>query len=745
LSRMLAGTGLTFRFIRANVVTLEPIPQTAGGDGAIQLGPVRVEGEGGGTAGAGIAPSVTSDPNATENTGSFTTRIMSSATRLPLTIRETPQAVTVLTNARIEQDNLIDLVDAVKAVPGLYIGSGELRPTFYSRGYEIEKILQDGIPRFNDWYIADTLGNLAMQDRVEVVRGATGLMQGSGNPSGAISMIRKRPTRDVRIKGMVGLGSWEDYRAMADVGGPLTADGGIRARVVGYFQDAEGFRDIEYKKNQMFYATVDFDIGPATTLNLGYSYIYSNRNTGLWGGLPVTAQFTHLDTPRSTNTATDWEFSKNAAHNIYASLVHDFGHGWSLNVNGTYVHSKTDHLATFVVPTPDVGGYGHVWWAGYKSRKQKAIDINISGKPEIFGIEHDIVFGGTYNDVTGDTTEYWDSWDNPLTAGVDLATWNHSAPRPDTSNPAFRFLYEDIEKDRSLYASGRFNFSDAVHLILGGRLDWMDRTFAMWGNSFKARAVLTKYAGLTWDFVENHSVYASYTDIFQPQDAYDVDQNLLPPKTGGNYEVGVKGAYFDGALNASAVVFLTDEKDLAIYMADQSACPTYPARGCFSAAGLVRTKGIDIELQGALTPDWQIGAGITWSTTRFRKDLNPDNIGKRFGTNSPTTLIKLSTQYTLPGTLNRLQIGGRLHWQSKMYGEATNIDGLVVRNQQDARVVMDLSATYKVTENIKIQLDLNNIFDKKYYTSIADYDYFWGAYESFGAPRNFLVTVRADF
>ena len=170
----------------------------------------------------------------TEDTRSFTTRTMSSATHLPLTMRETPQSVTVLTSARIAADNLVDLADIAKATPGLVLDSSQIRPVLKSRGYDIESVTQDGIATQYDWFNGDSLGNLAMQDRVEVVRGATGLMQGAGNPSAAVNMIRKRPTSSWQFKGSASIGSWNDYRLMTDVSGPLTNDGRVRGRVVGY-------------------------------------------------------------------------------------------------------------------------------------------------------------------------------------------------------------------------------------------------------------------------------------------------------------------------------------------------------------------------------------------------------------------------------------------------------------------------------------------------------------------------------
>jgi len=733
LSSLLTGTGLQAVPDAQGRYLLKPAPP-ADKRGETMLAPV-------------VATADVEYSGTTEGSGSFTTRSMSSATHLPLTMRETPQSVTVLSSARIEADNLVDLVDIAKATPGLTLNSNEVRPQLYSRGYAVESVTQDGIATRYEWGSGDSLGNLAMQDRVEVVRGATGLMQGGGNPSAAINMIRKRPTSNWQFKGSVSAGSWDDYRLMADVSGPLSEDGRVRARIVGFGQDAGDFYDRGFNDKTLGYVTVDVDLTERTTLNLGYSHLYSNKNLS-WGGLPTSYGYQHLKLSRSTFAGADWEYNKNQIDTVYASLEHDFGEGWKLDFNSTYVDGRYDLLATYLVPTPGAGGYGHVWWAGQSSREQKAADFKVSGPVSWFGRTHDLVFGATLNHQNGRRTSWGADWDNPISSGIDLTNWNHVVPRPDISSTSASRLSDRFKQD-SLYSAAKFNITDTLDLLLGARLDWYDRE-SVWDSgsraSYSANAHLTKYAGLTWKFAGLHSAYVSYSDVFQPQNQQNLSGSFLPPKSGKNYEVGVKGEYLDGALNGSIALFRIDENNRAAWLGMPGSLPgcTVPT-GCYAASGLARTEGADLELQGAITRDWQIGAGLTWSETRYRKDANPDNIDKRLDTGIPTTLFKLSTQYTLPGALNRLTLGGRVNWQSKVYRDAENADGEMVRIQQDARAIVDLSASYRLTKNLNLKLDINNVFDKVYYSSIANDDWIWGATEAYGRPRSVLLTLNASY
>lgn len=683
----------------------------------------------------------------TEGSGSYTTGRMRSATKLPLSIRETPQSVTVITRERLETENIVDLIDVVDTTPGLVVSYSGVRPSFQARGFEIDRITQDGIQTIHDNYIPSSLGNMAMQDRVEVVRGATGLMQGAGNPSAAVNLIRKRPTPQFQGEVSSGAGSWDDYRLAADVSGPLTTDGRIRARAVASFQEANNFRDIEEDDNALGYVTIDVDLTDRTVLNVGYSHLDIHTNF-VWGGIPLAYDGGKLDVPRSTFVGTDWEYLDNKVNTVYASLDHDFGDGWGLKLNAAYVDALTDTLATAVAPTQPVGGYGHVWWAVEKNLEQKAIDVHVSGPVDLFGRTHELVLGGAMNREESQVKEWFDVWYPTSSSGVDFRTWNHSAPRPDISDDSpYRYDYEVQSKQDSLYATGRFSLAEPLKLILGGRLDWYDRTALWGGDSYGVDAHLTKYAGITYDFAHNHTAYLSYTDVFQPQSQRGTDDDFLDPIVGENYEIGLKGEYFGGALNAGIALFRLDQTNRARQLDDQSACPSFPSAYCYEAAGLVRSEGVDAELQGALTPDWQVAAGLTWSHVEYRTDADPANIGKRFNTLIPTTQFKLSTQYRLPGALNRWKLGGRYTWQSKIYADATDANDAPVRNQQDAYGLLDLFVSYTPTDRLTLQLSVNNVFDRTYYRNLAGEwgSFFYSASGIYGEPRNALLTAKYRF
>jgi outer membrane receptor for ferric coprogen and ferric-rhodotorulic acid len=309
---------------------------------------------------------------------------------------------------------------------------------------------------------------------------------------------------------------------------------------------------------------------------------------------------------------------------------------------------------------------------------------------------------------------------------------------------------------QSLYATTRLNLADRLKLILGGRLDWFDyndtvNTYPSFTantpsvsahNRYRINNQLTKYAGIVYDLNDQHSVYASYTDIFKPQNYMDASNNLLDPVIGQNYEIGIKGEYFDGALNASAALFRMDQKNRAFRSTDQTQCAGYPAVACYSAAGEVRSQGVEFELQGAITPNWQVSLGYTVAIARYRKDANPDNVGELFDTDTPRHLFKLSTMYRLSGALQGWRIGGSVYRQGSIYNQGTT-SGVPFRITQNAYTLADLVVGWQATPKLDVQLNINNIFDKKYYNALSGNVSFPS--NVYGEPRNVTLSARYQF
>ncbi|PWF22079.1 TonB-dependent siderophore receptor [Corticimicrobacter populi] len=670
----------------------------------------------------------------TEGSRSYTTGSTRSATKLDLSIRETPQSISVVTRQQMDDQNMRSLTDAVVATPGISLyGSGPRRLGFYARGFSIENVMTDGVPTaysisLGAGLVADP--DLSMYDHVEVVRGATGLMQGAGNPSASINLVRKRPTAERQVRLAIDAGSWDNYRAETDLSGRLNESGSVRGRAVAAYRNSGDFRDYVKHEYSTLYAIGEADLSSDTTLSAGFSW-QNNRNDDSWGGLAAAdSTGRDLGLSRSTYLGNDWEYWNQKTSGVFADLEHRLDNGWALRMAATATQSTLDYLGTYLYRNETTGGINQSRSGGYVYKvRQHSYDAYASGPFELLGRSHELVAGLSSRRARTNTEG---GSGGTVAENIDVENWDwRSIPRPET---AITYTADNKREQNSLYLTTRLSLSEPLTMILGGRLDWYDYDDVQKGTGYKVTRNLTKYAGLVYDLDARHSVYASYTDIFQPQGNYDVDGNLLDPVIGKNYEIGVKGEYFGGRLNASAALYRIEQERLAMLLADQAACPTYPTSSCYAASGLVRSQGIDLEVQGALISSLELSAGYTWSDREYRKDANPSRIGQRYATYLPEHQFKLGVLYHLN---DRWRVGGSMAWQSRIYEKEGDYDFV-----QKAYMVMNLMAGWRAAKSLEVQVNVNNLFDKTYYTGIQGSSY---PNQVYGAPRNVMLTARYGF
>ncbi|WP_092305690.1 TonB-dependent siderophore receptor [Pseudomonas sp. NFIX28] len=726
IAELLKGTGVAYSLQDSSVTILSP-----GAAGALELGATTISGKGLGST--------------TENTGSYTTGPMQTATKLALSNRETPQSVTVITRKRMDDQNMKSLEDVLKNTPGISMTKdGPQRTTYYARGFAVENLMTDGLSNDLSHYLSRDMNSspdMAIFDRVEVVRGATGMMQGSGNPSAAINMVRKRPTATPQVNITASAGSWDNYRTEFDASNALNESGTLRGRVVTAYQTKDSFQDYTSSERSVFYGITEADLNEDTTFTFGVSNQNANNNSA-WGGLPTAKDGSDLNLSRSTYLGNDWEYWDQDNTTAFSRLEYRFAENWKLLVAASKSWSDLDMFGTM----PQRMGANYDQFGQYNGKykyedQQNSYDAYVTGPFSLFGRTHELVVGASQRELTFKGKGNYSS----INTNTDLGSPGNN-PKPDLSNTPWRQNRESEQK--GTYLTTRLNMTDSLKVILGGRLDWYDYDVETSWNGVKYSSSLpnkvtrhlTRYAGVIYDLDQHHSVYASYTDIFRPQTELDSQNNALEPIEGKNYEIGIKGEYFDGALNASAAIFRIDQENRAKQL-DMNQCSAGTS-SCYEAAGEVRSQGIELEINGALAPGWELGAGYTFAEVKYIKDANEANEGRLFDTDIPRHMFKAFTTYQLPGDLNRWTVGGGIYRQNTIYNQGSNFyaPSTNYRIEQEAYTLVDLMTSYKATENVDIRLNINNVFDKKYYQSIGTNTLY--GINQYGDPRNAMVTVR---
>ncbi|ERI53822.1 TonB-denpendent receptor [Pseudomonas sp. EGD-AK9] len=647
---------------------------------------------------------------------SYKSQPSSAATKLDLTPRQTPQSISTITRAQLDDFHLDSVNDALKMATGIQVQEVETDRTYYTaRGFDITNFQYDGIG------IPFVYGNVegdidtAVFERVEVIRGANGLMSGTGNPSATINFVRKRPTATPQARIDLTGGSWDKRRIDADVSGALTDAGNIRGRAVYAHENKNSYLDMYSREKNVFHGVLEADLGDKTLFTIGHTLQKSDANSPMWGALPLNySDGSKTDYSRSTSTSADWAYWDVQENRTFAELAHDLGNGWQAKAVLTHVKKEGDGSLFYVYGTPDrTTGLGLFSYPSeYKDKNTQLIaDLQLSGAFALAGREHDAVLGASWSRSELEDISWYDS--STGTALPPLEEWDGNYPQP--RNDAGTAGSDFTDRMKSAYGAARWSLTDDLSLITGTRVVDLKSDGTNYGlaKSSKNSGKVVPYAGLVYDLTEQYSVYASYTEIFDPQTKTDITGSRLAPVEGVNYEAGIKGELFDDRVNVSLAVFRTEQDNVAEVAGMVGSTTIY------RAVEGITSEGYELEVSGELLPGLQAMAGYTFVDITDAED-------KHAVTYSPKHMFKASTTYRIPG-LEQLKVGASLNWQDKVY------NGIA---EQDAYAVVNLMASYDIDPNWSVSANLNNVTDEKYLTSL----YWSQAY--YAAPRNASMSVR---
>ncbi|WP_246856682.1 TonB-dependent siderophore receptor [Acetobacter vaccinii] len=706
--------------------------------------------------------------------GSYTAPETSASTGLPLSLRETPQTVTVMTRQVMDDQQINTLDDVLNTTPGVtsYANDNAGRTTYRARGFDITNYKIDGmqIDASTSFGGVGSSMNMDLYDNVQIVRGANGLLGGTGDPSATIYLQRKAPQREFSANGLLRLGNWNEHRVMADLNTPLNHSGTIRSRYVFSWDDTDTFRVREHVNRIGALANFTADISSRDTLNFGFQYERTRNDGASWGtNVPIWyADGTKTNLPRSTNPAADWSQATRDQYTAFINYDHDFSAGWHLKAGYMRTQgSSYNNLGVAKINNASRGTYGGFWnqdgtgaylnalHAEYEDARDNA-DVHISGPIHAFGRKHQLVFG--FNGYNDELTQYSFSkaLGNCSIAGVtpysgcqyratglpiaNWQTWDGSYPNFATHRTHAREV--DVTRNYGAYASGRFVLAKGLSLILGGRMSSYQAYTGTYNTANKysgststgqQNAVLTPYAGMVYDFTKTMSIYGSYTNVYTPQsNLRDANNKPLDPVMGKSYETGLKGAFFKQRLNTSLAFYLNRQNNVA-----QATGATNSTTGeaIYESVNGVKTEGIDFDASGELLPGWNVFFGYSYLYEKglsYRQD--------------PHHLVRLTTSYTFPGKLHHLTIGGGVSSQSSTEW-STNPGRPLGNGKYDSSnlrvkgyTLINIMARYRVANWLDIAGNITNLTDRTYVRQEGFYDGM-----IYGEPRTFSFTLRGHY
>ncbi|WP_419227115.1 TonB-dependent siderophore receptor [Alteromonas sp. OM2203] len=637
-------------------------------------------------------------------------RVSRGATGLTMEISETPQSISILSEDLMQSFGAFNINDALKLAPGINVEEWETNRTNYTaRGFEIKNTQIDGVGLPNDWGIVTGAVEAYGYEEIEVIRGANGLLTGVGNASGTINYVRKRPTNEEGGEIGASIGSYNFKRVQGDYSMLLTEDGSWAARVVASVEDKESHIDGLENDRSFVYGVIDGQLTDNATVTFGLSYQDANTDGNTWGGLVFNyTDGTQAEWDISDTTSQEWTKWDTETTNAFVELDYVFDNDWQLLLSYNYRDFEDQSKLFYAYGAIDKDtGLGLVGWPGrYDSeRDSHLVEGRVFGDFSLFGRNHEVNFGVSH--ATSDDVSFVHAFD--------YATTPAYGP-----TPAFPYAldaiaepewlaaseYSNIEQTLTRYfGSARFSITDEMHIIAGFNAIDFERTGQNAGAVIdNSESEASPYVGATYAVTEDINAYVSYSDVYQPQEQYDINGQYLDPTKGQNFEAGVKAQWFDDRLLTTFAYFTAEQDNLAAYAG------TNPDTLQFYYKGVsVESNGFEIEVAGQVTDALRANASYT------NIDVE-DEQGNDANLWAPRDVVTFQLGYTIPQA-PEVEVGFGGRWQS----EISNVDYNV---EQGAYFLGNVYASRAFTEDLTVRMNINNIFDKKYINSLHTVGYY---------------------
>lgn len=649
----------------------------------------------------------------------------SGATTLPISILDTPQSVTLIERDYLDDFGFDDANDVLRLVTGINVERAETDRTYYNaRGFDIKSMKVDGLGLPNIWGVYAGQLDTAVFDRIEVVRGANGLLSGTGNPSGTVNYLRKRPTGERHLFAELTAGSWNRYRAELDVDLPLTANGDWAVRVVGAVQTNDSYlRDYKQQRTAV-QAMLSGQLAERLKLAAGYTRQDTYADNPLWGALPLLfTDATQTDYPRTTSTSQDWTYWDTHDQTAFVELQWEFANHWSLKSSLTRKDYSEPSQLFYVYGTPDPAtGYGLLGWpARYLQTNDGWIaDAAITSQFDGWGHKHELTLGGQY------ATSNLSYLDYPVDPGD--PAWGSLPPLPNWTGqevplPAFGSPFQASDVDYRIwriYGAMRVALTDRLKVISGFNFIDVRSEGISFGTDYgRKESAVSPYFGITYALASEVNLYASYSDIFEPQNEMGLDLKPLGAAKGRSMEGGIKGSWLGGRLFGSIAAFSAKQDNIP------QAADFVPPYGTLYRGISVKSAGLELELAGKLSERLSLQGGLAHL---FHVK---DDSGVEVRTFIPRTTANFSARWK---ALPNLTLGAAIRWQSAIY--LTNWLGTI---RQGAYATVQLNGKYDLNDRLALTVNVGNLTNRKHLQSL-----YWDQ-AFYAAPRNVTGALQWRF
>ncbi|MCF7770942.1 TonB-dependent siderophore receptor [Achromobacter pulmonis] len=737
LREALAGSGLELRITANGTFSARPLPQAGG---ATLLEPVRVTG-------------------AAESTGGYVNKYMDNSAKFVDSIKDTPRSITVVPQQLIQDTSSSSLNEALKYVPGMSFKSGDAlarpggdHPTL--RGFDA-----------TDAITLDGVRNTASQSResfdiesVEVIKGPAAIYNGRGNAGGSINIVAKKPFLGKSItKTSAGLGSDNYRRATIDSNIDLRENVAARVNLMWHESDKP-------KRNLVNYSrwgaapSVLISIDEKTSLLLSYYHLYSNDTPDY--STPFDKKTGEiLDTPRDLfYGAKNRDYIINRVDTPEMVFSHEFGNGATVRNTTLYSRTVQQFIATSPAISKEAGESNMLFLQGKSGDFRTRTFSNLTDFTKQFRIAsmlHKISAGFEYTveenkrksmmlTVKDPSGKAWNIrsqprgfscaaqgmptytctpvgvW-NPYSPWLGQKTWEQEGAYPATSTK---------NKTVSGYLFDSVNLTDDITVSVGGRYDYykthVDAIGKPSDNVNTSNWLFNYHAGMVWNPVQAVSLYGSWSTSSNPANSdaiqggiADKNKENFKPEKFTNLEIGVKWSPLSEQMLLGLSWFDTKQKNGHFAVEPNVSEPI----------GEQGVKGIEFNVEGNITDRWSIFGGYSWLDSKITRSTRSSEIGNRI----PLAPEKAATLWTKYKLTEKLYVGAGAAYTGKTYTNTKNSASV------PGYVTMNAMAKYRINNRSMVQVNLNNIFDARHYSSL------YPSFANYGPGRQIIGSLEYSF
>ena len=665
------------------------------------------------------AISVTSDyESATGPVDGYRATRSSSATKTDTAIRDIPQSISVIPVSVLNDLGSISVERALDFAGGVSKQNNFGGLTLYEysvRGFTTSEFYQDGFSA-NRGY--PSTPDVASIERIEVLKGPAASLYGRGDPGGTVNIVTKKPRPEAFATLHTSAGSWDRYRTALDVNTPLDEDGNVLSRVNLAVEDGQSFRDHVDRERVFVAPSFSWQLNPDTTLLVESEFV-RHRSTfdrgivapnNVWSGV---SRSTFLGEPNDGDI-------DNHNNLLQAALEHHLNDAWKLRLASHYKQGK---LWGFASEARALNADGHTVNRRYRERDNDWHDsitqLELRGLFNTGPWQHELLIGSEYENYRKNERVTTIAG-SPYAVDIDQPVYGQPKPGGARSGTDF---FEHVES-RALNLQDQILFTDTLRGMLGARLERFEQGIDDHTRNTTNRQqhdALTQRAGLLYQLTPEIGLFANASTSFKPNNGLDAAGRSFDPEEGIGYEIGIKSELFDDRLSSTLAAFHIEKKNVLALD---------PGTDTSRAMGKARSQGFDLQVAGQVTDAVRVIGAFAYIDAEVTEGDKVIPTGSRILGVAKHSGSLLGVYAFQDGRLRGSDLGAAFTYVGDRSGEAGS------DFQLPAYHTVDLLAHYKASDNVTVGLNLNNVFDEKYFE--RSYSNYW---VNPGEPRNFTVSL----